>query len=232
MPETKLQYKPNLAVYSTYCGTLKNLTFCARSYDNYPAYFLTNNPEVLPIAASNDWIPLLIEGMEPSDDPIVSATQAKFAKALPHRFEVLKQFDFLFYVDDKYKLSEIIIPGLAASMRANQSPIAMRLHPWLKPNVLYEYTESLFQKRYLDQRQMMIEYMTAQLNAGLKVEADRHFSTYCILRDMRHPNIATINETWYEHIQACGIECQVSFFFVAQMFKNITILPEHHVLCE
>lgn len=230
-PETSSVYKPHLAIYSTYCGTLQNLTFCARRYDDYPAYFITNNAEVLPIAQDHGWIPLLIEGLEPSDDPIISATQAKVAKALPHRFDVLGEFDFLFYTDDKYKLSESVLPGLAASMRANHSPMAMKLHPWLKPNVLYEYTESLFQKRYMDQRQMMLDYITSQLNAGLKVQTDRHFTTNCILRDMRHPDIAALNETWYQHIQACGIECQVSFFFVAQMFKNISILPDHHTLC-
>jgi hypothetical protein len=141
------------------------------------------------------------------------------------------QHDFLFYTDDKYKLQETILPGLAASMRANQSPMAMKLHPWLKPNVLLEHTESLFQKRYLDQRGMMIGYITSQLMAGLKVQTDRHFTTNCVLCDMRHPEIAALNETWYQHIQACGIECQVSFFFVAQLFANITVLPDHHELC-
>jgi hypothetical protein len=224
-------YKPNLAIYSTYCGTTKNLTFCARRYVDYPAYFITNNPEVLSIAEENGWIPLLIDGMVPSDDPIISATQAKFAKALPHRFEALNEYDFLFYTDDKYKLAENMLPGLAASMRANKSPIAMKLHPWLKPNVLLEFTESLGQKRYFDQRMMMIDYITSQIEVGLKAQSQHHFTTNCILRDMRHPEIANINETWYRHIQACGIECQVSFFFVAQMFKNVSILPDHHHLC-
>jgi hypothetical protein len=230
-PADRPPFKPNLAVYSTYCGTLQNLTFCARRYDHYPAYFITNNREVLPVAQANGWIPLFLDGMEPSDDPIVSATQAKLAKAMPHRFEVLSQYDFLFYTDDKYKLQETILPGLAASMRANRSPMAMKLHPWLKPNVLLEYTESLGQKRYFDQRGMMIAYISSQLMAGLKVQTDRHFTTNCILRDMRHPDIAAINETWYQHIQACGIECQVSFFFVAQLFPQVSALPDHHELC-
>jgi hypothetical protein len=144
--DSQLEYKPNLAVYSTYCGTAKNLTFCARRYDEYPAYFITNNPDVLTIVEDNGWTPLLIEGMEPTEDPIISATQAKFAKALPHRFVALEKYDFLFYTDDKYKLVESMLPGLAASLRANHSPIAMKRHPWLKPNVLLEYTESLGQK--------------------------------------------------------------------------------------
>jgi hypothetical protein len=77
----------------------------------------------------------------------------------------------------------------------------------------------------------MIDYISAQIEVGLKVQTDRHFTTNCILRDMRHPEIAALNETWYQHILNCGIECQVSFFFVAQIFKNISILPEHHLLC-
>ena len=163
--------------------------------------------------------------------PSLSATQAKLAKAMPQRFEVLSQYDFLFYTDDRYKLQQTILPVLAASMRANRSPMTIKLHPWLKPNLLPEYTGCLFQKRYLHQRGIMIEYISSQLMAGLKVQTDRHITTNCILRDMRHPEIATLNETWCQHIKACGIECQVSFFFVARMFKNISILPDHRELC-
>jgi len=229
--EFKPPFKPNMAIYSTYCGTLKNFTFCGCSYDEYPSYFITNNAEIIPIITANGWIPLLIEGMEPSDDPITSASQAKLAKAVPHRFEALNQYEYLFYTDDKYKLQESILPGLVASLRANSSPMAMKLHPWLKPNVLFEYTESLFQKRYLDQRESIISYMSSQLMAGLNIQTERHFTTNCILRDMRHRDIVNLNETWYQHIQSCGIQCQISFFFVSQLYPSITVLPDHEVLC-
>lgn len=229
--EFKPPFKPNMAVYSTYCETLNNFTFCGCRYDEYPSHFITNNPEILPIISANGWIPLLIEDMEPTDDPITSASQAKLAKAVPHRFEALNQYDYLFYTDDKYKLQESILPGLVASLRANSSPMAMKLHPWLKPNVLFEYTESLFQKRYLDQREAIISYMSSQLMAGLNVQTERHFTTNCILRDMRHPDIVNLNETWYQHIQSCGIQCQISFFFVSQLYPSITVLPDHGVLC-
>lgn len=223
--ETTNTLKPNLAVYTTYCGTNVNTTFCGKKYDNYPSYFISNNQDTLRKAEQCGWQPIFIEGMDPVDDPIVSATQAKFAKAMPHRFPELAGFDFLFYADDKYKIAEELIPGLAASLRANKSPLAMKHHPWLPPNVLYEYTESLFQKRYCDQRQSMMDYMTSQLMSGLSVQSQHHFTTMCILRDMRHPDAVAINETWYDHIQKCGIECQISFFFVAQIFKNVSVLP-------
>ena len=35
---------------------------------------------------------------------------------------------------------------------------------------------------------------------------------------MKHEKINLINETWYAHIQECGIQDQISFFFVKQLF--------------
>jgi hypothetical protein len=29
-----------------------------------------------------------------------------------------------------------------------------------------------------------------------------------------------INTTWYEHINECGIQDQISFFFIKQLFNN------------
>jgi hypothetical protein len=223
--QTAATLNPNLAIYTTFCGTSENFTFSARRYTNYPSYFISNNTDVLKTAEQGGWVPLFLEGGEPVNDPIISATQAKFAKALPHRFPELEKYDFLFYVDDKYKIAEVLIPGLAASLRANRSPMAMKHHPWLPPNVLYEYTESLFQKKYCDQRQRMMDYIASQLREGLKIESKFHYATGCILRDMRHPDTKTINEVWFSHIQQCGIECQISFFFTAQLFPNITLLP-------
>jgi hypothetical protein len=76
----------------------------------------------------------------------------------------------------------------------------------------------------------MIDYITEQLESGLKVVAKNRYWTSAILRDMTHPDTPKINEMWLEHIQKCGIQCQVSFFFVAQHFPNITLLPDNIAL--
>jgi hypothetical protein len=36
-------------------------------------------------------------------------------------------------------------------------------------------------------------------------------------------NAAKINEEWYKNILECGIQDQVSFFFVKQLFSRITV---------
>jgi hypothetical protein len=37
---------------------------------------------------------------------------------------------------------------------------------------------------------------------------------------MKHVKMVEINTTWYEHINECGIQDQISFFFVKQLFND------------
>jgi hypothetical protein len=41
-----------------------------------------------------------------------------------------------------------------------------------------------------------------------------------VIRNMKHEKIQKINNTWYNHIQECGIQDQISFFFVKQLFEG------------
>ena len=92
--------KPKLAIYTTYCGKNANKIFSDMRDSGFPCYFISNNQEVLKLAEQYGWIPLYLLDIEPVDDPIISATQAKIAKVLPHRFPNLSQYDFLFYVSN------------------------------------------------------------------------------------------------------------------------------------
>ncbi len=38
---------------------------------------------------------------------------------------------------------------------------------------------------------------------------------------MRHEKNNELSSTWYQHIQECGIQDQISFFFVQQLFSDI-----------
>jgi hypothetical protein len=214
-----------LAIYSTYCGAKQHATFCNRGQSAYPSYFISNNREVLDAAGQKGWNPLFLENAEVTPDPIISAAQSKISKVLPHLIPQLSEYDFLFYVDDKYTINEELIIPLVQTLYDNNSPIAMKKHPFLNSNILSEYTESLKQPRYFAQRQLMMSYIAAQVKNGLVLDSETHFATGCILRDMRHPDIKKLNETWHQHIRQCGIECQVSFFFITQLFPNIMILP-------
>jgi hypothetical protein len=109
-------------------------------------------------------------------------------------------------------------------LKESNASLAIRPHPFLSNNVLFEFGEAMLQPRYKSQWTQTIKYITEELENGYKLECQM-YATGVILRNMKHPDIEILNTTWYEHIVRCGIECQVSFDFVAQKFQSIALLP-------
>jgi hypothetical protein len=92
-------------------------------------------------------------------------------------------------------------------------------HPFLKPNIWNEYNESIKQERYAIEKDKYKNYIENQLNNGLSETDDVHYTTHFIIR--KKSNMTNIiNELWYKHILECGIECQISFFFIQQIYKK------------
>ncbi|MGE0434866.1 MAG: hypothetical protein AB7K09_20415 [Planctomycetota bacterium] len=219
--------KSRIAVYSTYCGTRDNRTMRRGKVSRRtPHFFISNNADALKQAHKSGWTPIRLD-VEESADPVVSATQAKLAKAKPEVFEELADFEFLFYIDDKKAVNCSRIPGFIDAMTATGAALALRRHPFLPPNVLHEFSEAMSHQRYRIQRLQTGEYISRELASGYRAECDTLFWTSAILRNMRHPRILELNDLWYDHITRCGIECQISFHFVAQRFqREVMLLPD------
>ncbi len=215
----------NLAIYSTYCGTTPNKTFNPKPVDSrYPHFFISNNRDVLAEAISAGWIPILLN-VEVSENLVLSAHQAKMAKAIPHRISLIADFDYLFYKDDKIDVNVDRMGEFVSILENSGSALALRQHPFLPPNVLHEFGQAMLQPRYKAQWIQTVKYITEELGNGYKLERDNLYATGAILRNMKHPDIQKLNDTWYEHISRCGIECQISFHFIAQRFPSVTLLP-------
>jgi hypothetical protein len=217
---------PNLAVYTTYCGSSKNKTLSDRKVSQiYPHYFISNNWKILEEAKKLGWKPIPLMGQEVSEDPIISAMQAKIAKANPQWFPELEKYDHLFYIDDKLQLDEKKVKGLTEKLDQQNSPLAIRRHAFLGPNILYEFAEAMKQPRYQNESIRIANYITEKVGEGFGLESDYIFWTSALLRNMRHPDTIAINKMWHREIQKCGIECQISFYYVSKNFSNITLLP-------
>jgi hypothetical protein len=87
-----------------------------------------------------------------------------------------------------------------------------------------EFSLSMFQKRYYDDRYRYFNYIKkCVLSDGFEETDDYHCTTSYLLRNMKHKKIIELNNTWYKHIKECGIQCQISFFFVKQLFKDCIV---------
>lgn len=220
----------NLAVYSTFCGTDSNAGCIVHpAIQQYPCYMFSNNETFLERAQQAGWIPVLLaQFTPPSEDASVSAHQSKFAKARPDLLPELALYEFTFYTDTKLKLDVNLFHQCVYDLKVLGSPIGMREHWFLEHNIWYEFHEAIWQKRYEAQAGQMRDYILRRLKApAFKPSGDKvHlFATGVILRDMRHPDIKRINQLWEADIEQCGIQCQISFFFVAQTVETVMMLP-------
>jgi hypothetical protein len=227
-----------LAIYSTFCGITDRITWKPTPLDSrFPHYFIANDPDVFTVTRSFGWKDIYMNAPITSDATFC-AQQAKVPKAMPHIFPELMQYDYLLYVDDKLKLNLNYLNQInkieetIEAMEVMNIPIGMRLHPHSpkidgKYNVLFEMIECMYQWRYRREWERTVKFVNSQVKLGKTLETKKYFATGLILRNMKHPDMQKINETWYDYIQQCGPQCQISFHFVAQEFKNLKILPKN-----
>jgi hypothetical protein len=213
-----------LAVYTTYCGTFKNKTMhLNRICSIIPHYFVSNNLDVPCLALDLGYIPVHLD-VEVSDDPILSAYQAKIVKVLPHTIKPLNSFKFLFYKDDKILIDPSRIKEFMNILVENDGSLAIRPHNLFSGNLLYEFGAAMGHDRYRDEWDQSINYITEELRNGASLECQMYM-TGVILRNMSHPDTISINDLWWQHVCRCGIECQISFDIVAQRYRSIVMLP-------
>ena len=219
-------FTKELAIYSTYFGSSTNKTFNAnRVAAGLDHYFISNNKDILSDVAKAGWIPIFLN-LEISTNRVLSAQQAKIPKALPHLFPELTAYQFLFYVDDKIDFDVSTLQSLREMMSKNNSSLMVRAHPSLHGNILNEFAAAMIQPRYQAQRDQTVEYIDNKLHEGLTLKVEHLYWTSAILRNMAHPETVGINEDWYANILECGIECQISFDFIAQKYSSIAVMPD------
>lgn len=224
---SKQLFPVKLAVYSCYFGidSGARIKEDVRS-SKFGHYFYSNNDNVLYKAEKLGWNTCKIE-LPVSRDRVVSSSQAKIPKALPHLFGNIGMYDYLLYTDDKLYINPEKILEIIDQI-GNFSLMVTR-HPFLTGNVLLELTEAMLQERYQTQRKSMINYITEMLKSGYDLECNM-FATGVILRNMRHPDTTAINMKWYDGIVRCGIECQISFDMIAQKYDSIRTISFEEVL--
>ena len=224
--DNKINVRKDFAIYSTFFGDSNaktfNKTVVSQKFDHF---FISNNKQILNMATDRGWHPIYLD-LPVSANRVLSAQQSKIPKASPHLFPVLNQYDSLLYVDDKISFSASKMYQLSQTLIQQNQALMIREHPSLTKNILNELAVAMIQPRYQAQRDQMVAYIDAQIKNGLQLRVEHLFWTSAILRNMRHIDTCLINEDWYEAILDCGIECQLTFDFVAQKYNSITLMPQ------
>ena len=213
----------NIAYYTCFYGNDNNSAFKIPIVPSlkYKCYYYTNNSTLLKEISKTKWKGVFID-KPPNNDKQKDCMDSKHIKSMPHEYDNLKTYDYLCYIDSKVDhVNETFVENMIQKyFIENDYALLLRQHWYIHNDIWNEYNASMEQPRYEIDREKYRNYIETQIKNGLSERVDQHCATGFLIRNMKHDKIQEINQTWYEHIQQCGIQCQISFFFVKQLFNE------------
>lgn len=216
-----------LAFYTCFYGSESNVAFRIPPLPStrYKCYYYTNNKNLLAQIKQTQWIGIY-DDKPTHDDLIESCMAGKHVKVMPQEFPELQGYDYLVFLDSKLeKVNERFVEYFIYEYFIKRNyALLLRNHTFLGPNIWNEYNQSILQVRYDMQKQQYLNYIHKQLQNGMSETTLHHCMCGFLIRNMKHEKMVKLNTTWYQHIQECGIQDQISFFFVKQLFDDV-ILP-------
>jgi 23S rRNA A1618 N6-methylase RlmF len=192
---------------------------------NYDCYYFTNNIATSDKAKAVGWNVIFINKSIKGTNRD-NAMDSKELKACPHHFEQLKGYTYSCYFDSKLRVKENDIKNMLNEIKGDVVMLVNR-HPTAK-GVREEFDLAMGQPRYSQNSDKYKKFMNSKFKSGLKEMVDVHYETSCIIR-LSGDTANAIGDQWYKYIEETGAECQITFFFVQQEFKdNIRPLPVYY----
>jgi hypothetical protein len=125
-------------------------------------------------------------------------------------------------MDDKFRFDSKMLSAVEENLADGNGEFLTSYHRFLSGNVLFELVEAMGQARYFTQRKQTVEFIMRRLEQGDCLKLERMYETGLIMRKTAAAKVKKINEEWYQAILECGIECQISFNFIAQRYPEIS----------
>lgn len=190
----------------------------------HDCYYFTNNKDMYKrlIDSNSHWIAVLVDP-DIQYNEFTATLRSKLYKSSPHKIPQLQKYQYTCYFDTNVDIiDDSIIKNLMnEELIKNGKAIVMMSHSGIQ-DLWKEFHVSMEQWRYRREKDAYLKYIQKQIDDGLKdVYSDLpHLCTGFGLRNMRHPQINALNDTFWEHINQCGLECQIAFYFVKQLFAD------------
>jgi len=187
------------------------------------SYFITNKKELVPNLKNKGWLPVLVHipaiyTEDVIEKQIFYTAQCKKYRVFPQRY-IQKQYNYIVWFDNKFNVN---VSGTYKTInKPLTNAVALHKHIFIE-NITGEFKKCIkYQERYNRQKEQYIKYINEQIKSGLSKEYKKHYQVGYVIYNMLHPKIHEIQNSWMEHIEKCGINDQISFNFIAQIYPDI-----------
>lgn len=227
--------KTSLAYYTVFTGTDDNAAGIVYEppSSKFDCFFFTDNKNAYLRARRLGWRAVSLGG-PPMADEIGSCMKSKMLRTRPHLYRELTGYRYLIMIDSKIigDVHDENTLQIISSMPEGKAVIHRRHYNFSQPgfSVWTEFEFSMPQQRYRLQADQMRHYIHNMVKAGYDDTTHAHLMGGYIVRDMSNPITSKIGDAWYQNILSCGIQDQVSLFFVHQMFRDFYhVIPPYPI---
>lgn len=181
-------------------------------------YYFTNNPTTYVRLEHSGWKRVWCD-IPIRNDNVLDAMNVKHLRCCPHEYDILRDYEYICWIDSKLKVTDIQKVYDMMNSLVGTKVIALTRHPIPHVDVWGEYNLAIQYPKYESQKELYFAYIHKKLQEGFDEKKPlRHCVGFSVRKQCE--NVEKIGETWYSHIQECGIEDQISWQFVAQHFED------------
>lgn len=228
-----------LCYYTCYFGGDKNYSKMIPFMPSqiYDCFFYTNNREIYDLlecgagsVSGKKYIAIFVDDPPIFNCIVLDAFSSKEYKTSPDCFSELSGYEYTCWFDTKLDVYEDKVLIAIESMESEHKLICMTKHPYSDTftTVWDEYNLAIQYDKYNSEKEKYSAFILDKIANGFSEHISIHYTTSFILRKMCEET-GNIGELWYEYICKCGINCQISFDFIAQRHGDkILALPYQH----
>ena len=212
-----------LAYYTSYLGPDTGWTnivppLFSRRHD---CYYFTNNEKTFHKATAEGWIAVFFN-MPTSPNYLDNAMNTKELKLCPHRFVQLQDYEYTCWIDSTLIAYDEKIDTLVEEMDTQKILLCLTRHPADFRSVWHEYSATAELVKHQSALSSYKAYIQSRLDRGLRAETDCFHCTGFLLR-RNVGEVHAVCDTWLKEVAECGVNCQICFHFVRQMYDGAVI---------
>jgi hypothetical protein len=220
-----------IGFYTCYFGGQSNYSRLIPSLPSikYDCYYFTNDIDIYNELKETSWIRIYMDDIPIHNCQIKDTMESKKLRCCPHKFDVLNNYEYLCWFDSKLHVYENKIEELVEKLSNDPNKIiVLNKHPYSNTfnSVWDEFNLAMEYLKYNAQKDQYIKYINMQINNGFSDKINIHFCGGWNIRKMCKKT-EEFGELWYEHIQECGIEDQISLQFIQQKYIDNIIPVEY-----
>lgn len=223
-----------LAYYTCFFGGENNYSYLIPPVPSnyYDCYYFTNNRTIYDRLENTNFIRVFVDDIPIYNCQNKDTMSSKKIRCMPFDYDILQKYNYLCWFDNKLEIYSDKVETIVYHLDTLEQSLVFVKHPYFDKylSIWDEYNLAIGCEKYAKEKEQYKNYIDSKLKENINNKLDKLF--LCGGFKIMKNNLISkqFGKDWYENILDCGIEDQISLYFVAQQYKDKLLLKEYNEL--